>query len=73
MSEAQFQGEITLIANHLFWGKEYRDWEVYEQGKECDCNTLPVPTNINRNEPYLDDDDDDDELFLWYDWPAKYV
>ena len=39
---------------------------------------IPVPTNINRTEPYLDDDDDDDddddeELFLWYDWPAKYV
>ena len=53
LSEAQAQGAIS-VANILFGRQEFREWKIYEKGKEVDYNTLPAPTNMNRTKPYFE-------------------
>ena len=53
LSEAQAQGAIS-VANILFGRQEFREWKIYEKGKEVDYNTLPTPTNMNRTKPYFE-------------------
>ena len=42
------------MANILFGRQEFREWKIYEKGKEVDYNTLPAPTNMNRTKPYFE-------------------
>ena len=53
LSEAQAQDAIS-VANILFGRQEFREWKIYEKGKEVDYNTLPAPTNMNRTKPYFE-------------------
>ena len=53
LSEAQAQGAISL-ANILYGRQKFREWKIYEKGKEVDYNTLPAPTNMNRTKPYFE-------------------
>ena len=53
LSKAQAQGAISL-ANILYGRQKFREWKIYEKGKEVDYNTLPTPTNMNRTKPYFE-------------------
>ena len=44
----------VLQGNSQIDRQEFGTWKIYEKRKETDYNTLPVPKNINRTEPYFE-------------------
>ena len=54
MSENQAQGAVCAVANILFGRKDHGQWKRYDKEKATNYNTLPVPTNTNRTEAYVE-------------------
>ena len=48
MSDHQSDGAITVVANHLFGEKEYREWKKYMANSETTKNTLPAHGHRRR-------------------------
>ena len=40
LSDTQAQGAIIPVANILFSRQEFREWKIYEKGKEVDSHYL---------------------------------
>ena len=54
MSDHQSDGAITVVANHLFGEKKYREWKKYMANSETTKNTLPAHGHRRRVEAQVE-------------------